>query len=158
MHDTFAGSFFDSQIFWAGLLGWLVAQAIKMGTNLARTGRMDFHYLVSLGGMPSAHSALMSAITTAIGLHSGFGSDIFVLALGVSSIVMFDASTVRRAAGTQARLLNQIVEQIFQKHQLSHKKLLELLGHTRTEVFAGMTLGILTALLCHAVALNLQQP
>lgn len=156
MHQPFAPSFFESQTFWAGILGWLSAQAIKMSLNRARTGRMDFHYLVSLGGMPSAHSALMSGITTAIGLQSGFGSDLFILALGVSSIVMFDASTVRRAAGTQARLLNQIVDQLFQKHQLSQKKLLELLGHTRTEVFAGMLLGILIALLCHTVALNLQ--
>ena len=59
---------------------------------------------------------------------------------------MFDAQTVRAAAGKQARLLNQIVDELFTEHHLSENKLKELLGHTRVEVFFGMLTGIATTL------------
>ena len=81
----------------------------------------------------------------------GFGSAPFALALGFALLVMFDASTVRRAAGLQARLLNQIVDELFKEHRLSEKKLAELLGHTRLEVGLGMVVGILTAMLVNSL-------
>jgi acid phosphatase family membrane protein YuiD len=58
---------------------------------------------------------------------------------------MFDAQSVRAAAGQQARLLNQIVDELLHEHHLSEKKLKELLGHTRLEVLMGMFTGIATA-------------
>jgi hypothetical protein len=59
---------------------------------------------------------------------------------------MFDAQAVRAAAGRQARLLNQIVDELFQEHHLSENKLKELLGHTRLEVFFGLLTGIASTL------------
>lgn len=110
---------------------------------------MDFYIFVSTGGMPSSHSSMVSALATSIGLTAGFGSPLFALALGFALVVMFDAQSFRRAAGQQARLLNQIVEELFKEHHFSEKKLAELLGHTRYEVFFGMLLGILIAILFH---------
>lgn len=121
-----------------------------MVIGFCRTRRLDFSYLVSTGGMPSAHSAMVSGLALAIGLRTGFESPVFALALAFALVVMFDASTVRRAAGLQARLLNQILEELFKHHHLSEKKLAELLGHTRLEVFMGMVIGILVGLLVHA--------
>ena len=66
-----------------------------------------------------------------------------------ASIVMFDAQSVRRAAGQQARLLNQLVDELLKEHHLSQQKLHELLGHTRTEVFAGIVTGVLIAMLMY---------
>jgi acid phosphatase family membrane protein YuiD len=60
---------------------------------------------------------------------------------------MFDASTVRRAAGLQARLLNEIIDELFKEHHFSERKLAELLGHTRIEVLMGAIIGILAAML-----------
>jgi hypothetical protein len=60
---------------------------------------------------------------------------------------MFDAAGVRNAAGEQARILNQIVDELFKEHRFSEKRLKELLGHTRFEVFVGMLLGILSAII-----------
>ena len=60
-------------------------------------------------------------------------------------VVMFDAQSVRKAAGEQAALLNQIVDELLHEHHLSENKLKELLGHTRLEVFMGMLTGIATA-------------
>ena len=132
--------------FWAAVAGWLVAQLTKMVICLVQTRRLDFRYLVSTGGMPSAHSALACALATAIGLTEGFSSPLFALGFFFAAVVMFDAQTVRAAAGRQARLLNQIIDELFKEHHLSENKLKELLGHTRIEVFFGMLTGITTAM------------
>ena len=131
---------------WAGVAGWTVAQLTKMLICLVESHRLDFRYLASTGGMPSAHTSLVSALTTAIGLTEGFYSPLFALSFVFASVVMFDAQTVRAAAGKQARLLNQIVDEMFKEHHLSENKLKELLGHTRLEVFFGMLTGIATTL------------
>ncbi len=132
--------------FWAALFGWMVAQSIKMVCSLIQTRRLDFSYMVSTGGMPSAHSAMATAMATALGLAEGFDSAIFALGTAFAIVVMFDAQSVRKAAGEQATLLNQIVDELLHEHHLSEKKLKELLGHTRLEVFMGLLTGIATAL------------
>jgi len=132
--------------FWAGVAGWLVAQLTKMLICLVQSRRLDFRYLASTGGMPSAHSSLASALATAIGLTEGISSPLFAVGFVFASVVMFDAQTVRAAAGKQARLLNQIVDELFKEHHLSENKLKELLGHTRLEVFFGMLTGVSTTL------------
>lgn len=132
--------------FWAAAAGWLVAQLTKMTICLAQTHRLDFRYLISTGGMPSAHSALVCALATAIGLTEGVATPLFTLSLFFAAVVMFDAQTVRAAAGRQARLLNQILDELFKEHHLSEHKLKELLGHTRIEVFFGMLTGVAVAL------------
>ena len=131
---------------WAGVAGWLVAQLTKMIICLVQSHRLDFRYLASTGGMPSAHSALVSALTTAIAMTEGLASPLFAISFVFAAVVMFDAQTVRAAAGKQARLLNQIVDELFKEHHLSEVKLKELLGHTRLEVFFGMLTGIFTAI------------
>ena len=137
-----AGTIFESSVFWSGVSGWMAASILKIVVNGHRTRRVDFHYLTSLGGMPSAHSAMVSALATSVGLREGFGSTIFVVTLAFALVIMFDASTVRRAAGLQATLLNQIVDVVIKEHHLPTEKLREILGHTRVEVFAGMLIGI----------------
>lgn len=146
MQGGFVELFF-SACFWSALSAWLMAQCTKMVCGFLETKRLDFHYLVSTGGMPSAHSASVSGLATAVGLLEGFGSPVFVVALGFALITMFDASTVRRAAGLQATLLNEIVDELFKEHHFSERKLAELLGHTRLEVFMGATVGVFTAMI-----------
>jgi hypothetical protein len=113
---------------------------------LVQSRRLNFRYLVSTGGMPSAHSAMACAVATTIGLTEGVSSPLFTLGFCFAAVIMFDAQTVRAAAGKQARLLNQIVDELFKEHHLSEVKLKELLGHTRLEVFFGMLTGIVSAL------------
>lgn len=131
---------------WAGVTGWLVAQTTKMIICLVQSRRLDFGYLVSTGGMPSAHSALASGVATAMGLTEGFASPSFTLSFFFAAVVMFDAQTVRAAAGRQARLLNQMVDELFKEHHFSENKLKELLGHTRLEVFFGLLTGVFSTL------------
>lgn len=138
---------FTSIWFWSGMSGWLVAQCAKMISGLIQTKRIDLRYLVSTGGMPSAHSALTCGLATSFGLTEGFGAPVTLLAVSFAGITMFDAAGVRRAAGQQARILNQIIDDIFIDRHFPEKRLKELLGHTRLEVFMGMIIGILCAII-----------
>lgn len=133
--------------FWSAFLSWTVAQCIKMTSGYFKTGRVDFEYLLSTGGMPSAHSSMVCGLFTCLGLTRGFDAPVTMLALAFASITMFDAANVRRAAGHQARVLNIMIDELFKHHKLHHTHLKELLGHTRKEVLAGMVTGVLTALL-----------
>ena len=124
---------------WAGVAAWFIAQFIKLFIHLARTRTFDSAFLLRLGGMPSSHSAAVSAVATSIGLVCGFGSPTFAVAFCLAIIVMIDAQTVRRAAGQQARIVNQIVNELVKTHRFPQHKLAELLGHTRLEVLLGMS-------------------
>ena len=143
---------FKTSCFWAAFCAWFTAQCTKMLVGFWRTHRLDFSYVVSTGGMPSAHSATVAGLATALGITQGFNAPIFVMGLAFAVLTMFDASTVRRAAGMQARLLNEIIDELFKTHRFSERKLKELLGHTRLEVFMGMIIGILVAVIVTSLA------
>jgi len=132
---------------WIGcaFASWGMAQFCKLLSAFVQTRQLDFTYFASTGGMPSAHSATVAGLATSVGITHGFDSMPFALALALAVITMFDASTLRLAAGKQAELLNEIVRELFTHHRLAEKPLKELLGHTRFEVFMGMLVGIATA-------------
>lgn len=121
---------------------WVIAQVSKFFIWRWRKGKLNFRLLVSAGGMPSSHSALVSALATSVGLWEGFSSVAFAISLIFALIVMYDAAGVRRAASIQARILNQILEELFKGHPISEKRLWELLGHTPFEVLVGALIGV----------------
>ncbi len=141
---------YDNTTIWVALVAWLTAQIIKMLIAYMGSRRIDFSTLVSTGGMPSAHSSMVCGLATSVGLRGGFGTPLFATTLAFALIVMFDAQSVRHAAGLQARLLNQIVDEMFTSHKFSEQKLVELLGHTRLEVFFGFLTGVIIALGMHS--------
>jgi acid phosphatase family membrane protein YuiD len=151
MMDSAVWHVFKSVCFWSPFCAWMAAQFTKMLCGFTRTRKFDFSYLVSTGGMPSAHSAMATGLAASVGITQGFGSTFFVIALASALVVMFDAATVRRASGLQARLLNEMVDELFQQHRFSERKLAELLGHTRLEVFLGMVMGIPVAMIVTSI-------
>ena len=128
--------------FWCGCGGWIVASFVKMLIAAWKTHEFDFVYLVSTGGMPSSHSATVSGLAFGIGYTEGFGTPIATLAFAFAIITMFDAATVRYAAGEHAKVLNAIVRDIKELKLKPAQRFKELLGHTRTEVLWGMVIGI----------------
>lgn len=148
--DTAFWHVFNCVCFWSPFCAWMTAQFTKMLCGFTRTRKFDFSYLVSTGGMPSAHSAMATGLAASVGITYGFDSIYFVIVLASTLVVMFDAATVRRASGLQARLLNEMVDELFKQHRFSERKLAELLGHTRLEVFLGMIIGILVAMIVTA--------
>mgnify|MGYP000905568753 FL=1 len=126
------------------VLAWFLAQSIKFVHHYIKHRKPDFRKLIDSGGMPSSHTAFTVSLATILGIHNGFGSDIFALAVIFSLVVMADAAGVRRAAGKQAQVLNKLVNS--SEHIQLDKQLKELLGHTPIEVFAGAALGIITGI------------
>ena len=141
-----------NQILLISLLACFTAQGLKALIELIRDGKVSLRYLVSSGGMPSAHSALVGALATGVGLQMGWSSAEFAIAALFAVIVMYDAAGVRQAAGKQARILNQIIDEMFQGgKEFNEERLKELIGHTPFQVLVGLSLGIGIAmvLLCH---------
>lgn len=140
------GAIFHNQVLIISLIACFTAQGIKAIVELIRHGKINLRVLVSTGGMPSSHSALVGALATGVGLQKGWGSNEFAIACLFAVIVMYDAAGVRQAAGKQARILNQLIDELFQEeHTLNQERLKELLGHTPVQVLAGLALGIAIA-------------
>jgi uncharacterized protein len=136
----------DNHILVIALIACLLAQILKLVVELIRHGKVTFRTLVETGGMPSAHSALVTSLATGIGQTIGWASGEFAIAFVFAIIVMYDAAGVRQAAGKQARILNQIVDELFQEHAtFNEDRLKELLGHTPVQVIAGSVLGVVVS-------------
>jgi len=138
---------FDNHILVASFIAWAVAQIAKTIYELFRYRRLKFGRLVSSGGMPSSHSALVTALATATGRVAGIDSAAFAITIVLASIVMYDAAGVRRAVSIQARILNQMIDEAFQGKPFAEKRLRELIGHTPIQVLVGGLLGVGIALI-----------
>ena len=133
----------------------VIAQVLKTIIFAIRNGKADLRMLVTTGGMPSSHSSSVTAMATTVGLINGFESSIFALACAFSIVVMYDSAGIRRSAGRQAVVLNQIISDLFHDdHKVKQGRLKELLGHSPFEVIAGAVLGILVAIVLHQQILN----
>lgn len=139
--------FATNKVFFITLYAWLITQTLKVIIGFIREKRFDFRWFVGTGGMPSSHAAMVSALSTAIGLKAGFGSAVFVIALAFSLVIIFDAQGVRRASGKQAEVLNRMLDDIYWKHRIQEDRLKELLGHAPIEVLVGIICGVSLALL-----------
>lgn len=157
-------------------LSWFSAQVIKSILHWCANGAFKLERLTGSGGMPSSHSAFVVSLTIAMARVEGFDSPIFALTIAFAAVVMYDAMGVRRAAGEQAKTLNNIIgsyqdlwdflmnnpilqfddddnadtdDACAEKSDGSekHKQLKEYLGHTPLEVSAGALLGILIAMI-----------
>lgn len=141
--------FFTNPVGISTMFGWILGQLIKMPVEYLRHKRWDWTLLLSAGGMPSSHSSLMTATTTSIGLNVGWGSPIFALAVAVTSIIVYDATGVRRQAGFHAERINQIARELLKLKKLEENDasyLREVIGHTPGEAAAGVLFGALIAL------------
>ncbi|ACA99086.1 MULTISPECIES: divergent PAP2 family protein [Cyanophyceae] len=142
--DNFS-AVFQNHILIVALVACITAQLLKIPIDLIRYKKTSLRSLFSAGGMPSAHSALVGALATGVGQAKGWDSSEFAIACLFAVIVMYDAAGVRQAAGKQARILNQIIDDMFQEKEFSDERLKELLGHTPVQVFVGLSLGIAIA-------------
>jgi uncharacterized protein len=137
----------DNNVLLIALFACLMAQGLKLVIELIRNKKVNVRYLVTTGGMPSAHSALVGALATGVGVKLGWSSPDFAIAALFAVIVMYDAAGVRQAAGKQARILNQLIDELFQEgKEFNEEKLKELLGHTPFQVFVGLAFGICVSL------------
>ncbi len=126
---------------------WFFIQLFKVIWDLIVTHKFDFKRILGAGGMPSSHSAVVTSLATMIGKTQGLTSPIFALSVIFACVVMYDAAGVRRAAGKQAKLLNKLIETPGLTNLQVQEKLVEVLGHTPIQVFAGALIGIIVGII-----------
>lgn len=130
----------------AAAISWLAAQVVKTIIDLLVNKELNLERLTGSGGMPSCHSATVCALSVAAGLEYGLGSGVFAVAAIFAIVVMYDARGVRRETGTQAVIINQIMDYFNSEHpekiKFTTENLKELIGHTPLQVVIGAIFGI----------------
>ena len=125
------------------VVGYFLAQILKIIICLIRDHKLDFKWMFASGGMPSSHASTVSALCIACARIHGVGSPLFAITFVLASVVMYDAAGVRRATGEHARILNRLLEGLTSGDPLqAENSLKELIGHTPLQVVMGALLGI----------------
>ena len=140
----------QNKILITGCVAWLLSQFIKAIIYLVINKRFNWERLLGDGGMPSSHSATVTAVAVMTGLRCGWESPIFAIAAILALVVMHDAMGVRQETGKQARVINNMLELInsFGRGELTPEETLkEFVGHTRRQVVIGALLGGVIALI-----------
>lgn len=133
------------------VFAWILAQLLKIFTSPKyRQGMSPLRFIVGSGGMPSSHAASVSATAFSCGILYGYDSAIFAVAAVLAAVVMRDAAGIRREAGKQAEVINQISEELNRKKKKPtfEDTLKVLLGHTPLQVLCGALLGVMMAFFC----------
>lgn len=120
----------------------IITQVFKTIYFSIKNKKLDLFTLLTTVGLPSSHSSLVSSLATVVLKVNGAGSAEFAIAVILAIIVMYDASGIRKAAGEHAKILNEMMEEKEYYSSKEYKKLKELLGHTKLEVFIGLLTGI----------------
>lgn len=132
---------------WIPVIIWFLVQSFKVIFELIKNKKLNIRRIWGSGGMPSSHTALVCSLATVVAIREGVASSAFAISVVLAAVVMYDAAGVRRAAGKQARVLNQIIENEGEINV--QEKLIELLGHTPKEVFVGAIVGIFVSILLY---------
>lgn len=128
------------------LIAGLSAQLLKVLIELVKTRRLNFLRFFDNGGMPSSHTALVTALTIGVARVQGVSSTLFAVTFLFSLYFVFEATGLRQEVGKQARVLNELADQLRQTHHFDRRRLKELVGHTWNEVIGGVVYGVLVAL------------
>lgn len=142
MTNTFM-MFVTNKYIYVPIILWFGIQLFKLIYDLYTTKKFNFKRIIGAGGMPSSHSAVVTSLATLIGKNLGVDSPIFAISLIFACVVMYDACGVRRAAGKQAKVLNEIVNTPGLSTIQVQEKLQEALGHTPVQVFVGALIGLI---------------
>ena len=129
----------------------IVAQSLKVLLEYMRTGKFDWRLVTSMGGNPSSHTATVTTLTVLLGARYGLNSPYFTISSIFSFVVIIDALGVRREVGEHSKTMNEIFFETQLGKRIGElvdiKKFKELVGHTGSEVFAGLLLGTIVAII-----------
>ena len=142
---------FSNMILISGVVAWASAQVLKTITYAIVNRTLDIRRLLGDGGMPSAHSATVTAIAVATGFEEGFDSAVFAVAMMLAFIVMHDAMGVRLETGKQAKIINEMIKLVYTEDMTPEERLKEFVGHTPMQVIFGFLLGVVVDIVIFAV-------
>ena len=140
---------FKNPVLIASLVASFLAQILKLPLEYLRTKEWDWSLMLSTGGMPSSHSAMVTAAAAGIGHYMGFDTPAFGLAVAVAAVVIYDATNIRRQAGFHAQQINRLINELIQGKTRAveeFEELKEVLGHSPLEALGGIILGILISI------------
>lgn len=138
---------FANDILICAAVAWLTAQVVKTLVYWRVNRAFEWHRMFSNGGMPSAHTAFVIALTMMIAFREGLGSTLFAVSFALSAIVINDAVGVRYHTGEQSKVINKILHRMLVEGEpLTDETLQELVGHTPTEAFFGAVIGLIVPL------------
>ena len=143
--------------YWSAILSAALAQILKPIIHYLLTHRWKLSLIKDGGGMPSSHTALVSALALSVGLQEGFSSTIFAVTAALAVIVIYDAANVRYYSGQNIKVTQQLVKDVQENlhtefdDPIYQIKLKDVLGHKWKEVVGGLILGCLVALIFHYV-------
>ncbi len=121
---------------------WLLAQVLKITITSVQAKQMKWSCFFTMGGMPSSHSTLVSAVATTVAIVQGVGSPLFAVAAIFAVIIIHDAAGVRQTVSEQSVMLNRILDELLKGRPAFEQRLRELIGHSVLQVAAGTILGI----------------
>jgi len=130
-----------------------IAQVIKI--SIRQRGQRQFRikdfFKFTYSGMPSGHTALITATVTIIGLVQGFSSPAFAFSFVIAMVIINDAVRLRNYLGQHGEILNVLVKDLKDDNVLDEKypRLLENIGHTPKQVLVGSLIGVFTGILMY---------
>jgi uncharacterized protein len=135
------------EILIVAICAWAIAQLIKVIIDVIEKKQLDFRVFVATGGMPSSHSAIVSALAMSVAIVEGITSVSFAISAIFALIVIYDSAHVRRSVGKQAVVLNRIVKELRERRSINYfeKDLRELMGHTTFQAIIGVLLGAIVS-------------
>ncbi|NQU99994.1 MAG: divergent PAP2 family protein [Parcubacteria group bacterium] len=132
------------------LFAGVLAQGIKFMLKVVKNGKVDWNDWDDYGGMPSAHTAFVASLCTAVALQEGVASTTFAITCIISAILIRDALGLRMYIEKHGKLISQLISKQPEEEKIKNyaKKLgSERIGHTPIEVIAGASLGVICAFL-----------
>ena len=145
---------FYNKIVITAFIAWFVSQITKAIIYMIINKKISWERFFGAAGMPSSHSAVVTAMATAVGMQCGWDSPLFAVSVVLAAIVMHDAVGVRQETGKQAKVINSLLvlfDSIGRGELTPVETLKEFVGHTGRQVFVGAVFGILTALILQTV-------
>ena len=144
-----SGILFGNRLLDVAIISCFIAQFYKVFSPILKGEKIQWARLIQTGGMPSSHASTVVSLSTGVWLLKGTSSIEFAISMIFSSIVLYDATGIRRQAGKHAKALNRLVESIEKKDgiEIISEELKEFLGHTPIEVFWGCVLGVIIGVL-----------
>jgi len=124
----------------------LLCQLFKVILYSFKDHRLNLRWFFSAGGMPSAHSAFVTALSVSIGLRQGFGTEFFTIAFVFSMIIIYDSYRLRGTVQNHSQILSRIIEHYPEEQNTSVNL---AVGHSIPEIALGILTGGVFAVLVY---------
>lgn len=126
----------------AAVIIQILCQLSKLFYYSLKDRSFKISYFFSAGGMPSSHTAFVTALTTSIALRNGLNSELFAIAFVFSGVIIYDAYRLRGTVQIHSRILQELKKMV---PGMENREIPQMVGHTMPEIIAGLILGVIFA-------------